>query len=65
MSNFTRRNFLKAGVAAAVAGTSMSYGSFAIGGAGKKVVVVGGGSVIVLLAAHGRSPAPSSARPTG
>ncbi len=43
MSNFTRRKFLKAGIAAAVAGTSMSYGSFAIGGAKKKVVVVGGG----------------------
>ena len=43
MSNFTRRKFLKAGIAAAVAGTGMSYGSFAIGGAGKKVVVVGGG----------------------
>lgn len=43
MSNFTRRKFLKAGIAAAVAGSSMSFGSFAIGGATKKVVVVGGG----------------------
>jgi len=43
MSEFKRRSFLKAGVAAAVAGASMSYGGFAIGGAKKKVVVVGGG----------------------
>jgi len=44
MSEFKRRSFLKAGVAAAVAGASMSYGSFAIGGAKKKVVIVGGGT---------------------
>jgi sulfide dehydrogenase [flavocytochrome c] flavoprotein subunit len=43
MSNFTRRKFLKAGVATAAAGASLSYGSFAIGGSSKKVVIVGGG----------------------
>jgi len=44
MSEFKRRSFLKAGAAATVAAASMSYGSFAIGGAKKKVVVVGGGT---------------------
>jgi len=43
MSEFKRRSFLKAGVAATVAGASLSYGGFAIGGAKKKVVIVGGG----------------------
>ena len=44
MSNIKRRDFLKAGVATAVAGASMGYVPFAIGGAKKKVVVVGGGT---------------------
>jgi len=43
MSQINRRNFLKLTGAAAVAGTSLGYGNFAIGGAAKKVVVVGGG----------------------
>lgn len=43
MSEFTRRKFLKAGVAVTAAGASLSYGSFAIGGSNKKVVIVGGG----------------------
>ena len=52
MSKFTRRNFLKAGVAAAAAGTSLSYGSFAIGGSSKKVVIVGGGTAGISVAAR-------------
>ena len=44
MSEFTRRKFLQAGAVATVAGATMSYGTFAIGGAKKKVVVVGGGT---------------------
>jgi sulfide dehydrogenase [flavocytochrome c] flavoprotein subunit len=43
MNDFTRRKFLKAGVAVTAAGATMSYGSFAIGGSNKKVVIVGGG----------------------
>ncbi len=43
MSDFTRRKFLKAGIATAIAGASATYGGFVIGGASKKVVVVGGG----------------------
>lgn len=43
MNDFTRRKFLKAGIATAAAGVSLSYGSFAIGGSNKKVVIVGGG----------------------
>ena len=43
MSDFTRRKLLKAGIAVAAAGASLSYGRFAIGGSSKKVVIVGGG----------------------
>jgi sulfide dehydrogenase [flavocytochrome c] flavoprotein subunit len=43
MNDFTRRKFLKAGIAVATVGATLPYGGFAIGGSTKKVVIVGGG----------------------
>ncbi|MBC8210048.1 MAG: FAD-dependent oxidoreductase [Gammaproteobacteria bacterium] len=42
MSNFSRRNFIKAGVAAGAV-TATGFTPFAIGGSKKQVVIVGGG----------------------